>query len=69
MHGDTTEEATMATIDEDGDEESRGAKDIFEDVDVMKYLKEGEVKATWSTKERDWVLQRAKQFVWERTHF
>jgi hypothetical protein len=41
MHGDTTKEAT---IDEDGGEESGGAKDIFEDVDVMKYLKEGEVK-------------------------
>jgi glycerol-3-phosphate dehydrogenase len=34
----------------------------------MKYLKDGEVKVTWSTKERDRVLQRAKQFVWERTH-
>jgi hypothetical protein len=46
MHGDTTKEATVATVDEDGGEESGGAKDIFEDVDVMKYLKEGEVKAT-----------------------
>jgi hypothetical protein len=69
MHGDTTEEATVAIVDEDGGEESGGAKDIFEDVDVMKYLKEGEVKATWSTKERDRVLQRAKRFVWKRIHF
>jgi transposase InsO family protein len=29
----------------------------------MKYLKDKEVKVTWSTKERDRVLQRAKQFV------
>jgi hypothetical protein len=68
MHGDTTEEATVATVDEDGNEESGGAKDIFEDGDVMKYLKEGEVKATWSTKKRDRVLQHAKRFVWEKTH-
>jgi hypothetical protein len=63
MHGDTTEEAIVATVDEDGGEESGGAKDIFEDVDVMKYLKEGEVRATWSTKERNRVLQCAKRFV------
>jgi hypothetical protein len=68
MHGDTTEEATVATVDVDGSEDFGGVKDIFEDVDVMKYLKEGEVNATWSTKERDWVLQRAKWFVWVRTH-
>jgi hypothetical protein len=42
MHGNTTEDATVATVDEDGIKESRGAKDIFEYVDVMKYLKEGE---------------------------
>jgi hypothetical protein len=42
----------MATVDADDGEESGGAKDIFEDVDVMKYLKDGEVKVTWSTKER-----------------
>jgi hypothetical protein len=58
----------VATVDADDGEESGGAKDIFEDVDVMKYLKDGEVKVTWSTKERDRVLQRAKWFVWERTH-
>jgi hypothetical protein len=68
MNGDTTEEATVATVDEDDGEESGGAKDIFEDVDVMKYLKDGEVKVTWSTKKRDRVLKHAKQFVWERTH-
>jgi hypothetical protein len=68
MHRDTTGEATMATVDTNDGEESRGAKDIFEDVDVMKYLKDGEVKVTWSTKERDRVLQYAKRFVWERTH-
>jgi hypothetical protein len=68
IHGDTTEEAIVATVDVDGGEDSGGIKDIFEDVDVMKYLKEGEVKATWSTKERDRVLQCAKQFVWKRTH-
>jgi hypothetical protein len=61
MNGDTTGEATVATVDVDDGEESRGAKDIFEDVDVMKYLKDGEVKVTWSTKERN-------RFVWERTH-
>jgi hypothetical protein len=55
-------------VDADDGEESRGAKDIFEDVDVMKYLKDGEVKVTWSTKERDRVLQRVKRFVWKRTH-
>jgi hypothetical protein len=68
MNGDTTGEAIVAMVDVDDGEESGGAKDIFEDVDVMKYLKDGEVKVTWSTKERDWVLQRAKRFVWERTH-
>jgi hypothetical protein len=68
MNGDTTGEATMATVDADDGEESGGTKDIFEDVDVMKYLKDGEVKITWFTKERDRVLQRAKQFVWKRTH-
>jgi hypothetical protein len=68
MNGDTTGEATVATVDADDGEESGGAKDIFEDVDVMKYLKNGEVKVTWSTKKRDRVLQRAKRFVWERTH-
>jgi hypothetical protein len=68
MNGDTTGEATVATVDADDGEESGGAKDIFEDVDVMKYLKDGEVKVTWSTKERDRVMQRAKRFVWKRTH-
>jgi hypothetical protein len=68
MHGDTTKEAIVAKVDADDGEEFGGAKDIFEDVDVMKYLKESEMKAMWSTKERDRVLQRAKQFVLERTH-
>jgi hypothetical protein len=68
MNGDTTGEATVATVDADDGEESGGAKDIFEDVDVMEYLKDGKVKVTWSNKERDRVLQRAKRFVWERTH-
>jgi hypothetical protein len=68
MNGDITGEATVAMVDADDGEESGGAKDIFEDVNVMKYLKDGEVKVTWSTKERDRVLQRAKRFVWERTH-
>jgi hypothetical protein len=68
MNGDTTREATVAAVDADDGEESGGAKDIFEDVDVVKYLKDEEVKVMWSTKERDRVLQRAKRFVWERTH-
>jgi hypothetical protein len=68
MNGDTTGEATVATVDANDGEESGDAKDIFEDVDVMKYLKDGEVKVMWSTKERDRVLQHAKRFVWERTH-
>jgi hypothetical protein len=63
MNRDTTGEATVVTVDADDGEEFGGAKDIFEDVDVMKYLKDGEVKVTWSTKERDRVLQRAKRFV------
>jgi hypothetical protein len=46
INRDTTGEATVATIDADDGEESGGAKDIFEDVDVMKYLKDGEVKVT-----------------------
>jgi hypothetical protein len=66
LHGDTVGEATVATVDADGDEESRGAKDIFEDEDVMLYLKAGKTKAT--SKERNRVLQRAKRFVWEGTH-
>jgi hypothetical protein len=33
------------------------AKNISKDVDMMKYLKEVELEATWSTKERDWILQ------------
>ena len=68
MHGNTTGEATVATVDADGGEESEGAKDIFEDEDVMLYLKVGEMKATWSSKERDQVLQQAKRFMWEGTH-
>jgi hypothetical protein len=68
MYGDTTGEATVVTVDADGDEDSGGAKDIFEDEDMMLYLKAGETKATWSSKERDRVLQRAKRFVWEGTH-
>jgi hypothetical protein len=56
MNGDTTGEAIVAKVDADDGKESGGAKDIFEDVDVMKYLKDGEVKVTWSTKERDRVL-------------
>jgi hypothetical protein len=63
MHGDTTEEATVAMVDADGGEDSGGAKDIFEDEDVMLYLKAGEMKATWSSKETDWVVQRSKRFV------
>jgi hypothetical protein len=43
MNGDITGEATVATVDADDGEESGGAKDIFEDVDVMKYLKDGVV--------------------------
>jgi hypothetical protein len=35
MHGDTTREATMVTVDANGGEDSGGAKDIFEDEDVM----------------------------------
>jgi hypothetical protein len=46
MNGDTTGKATVATVDADDGEESGGTKDIFEDVDVMKYLKDGEVKVT-----------------------
>jgi hypothetical protein len=57
MHGDTTGEATVAIVDADGGEESGGAKDIFENEDVMLYLKAGETKATWSSKEKDRVLQ------------
>jgi hypothetical protein len=68
MNGDTTGEATMATVDADDGEESGGAKDIFEDMVVMKYLKYGEAKVMWSTKERNRVLQRAKWFLWEGTH-
>jgi hypothetical protein len=68
IHGDTTGEATVAMVDVDGGDESGGVKDIFEDEDVMLYLKAGETKATWSSKERDRVLQRAKRFVWEGTH-
>ena len=68
MNRDTTRKAIVATIDANDDEESGGAKDIFEDMDVMKYLKDEEVKFMWSIKERDQVLLLAKQFVWERTH-
>jgi hypothetical protein len=57
MHGDTTGEATVVMVDADGGEDSGGAKDIFEDEDVMLYLKAGETKTTWSSKERDQVLQ------------
>jgi hypothetical protein len=49
-------EATVATVDANGGEDSGGAKDIFEDEDVMLYLKAREMKATWSSKERDRVL-------------
>jgi hypothetical protein len=57
MHGDTTGEAIVATLDADAGEESGNAKDIFEDEDVMLYLKVVETKATWSSKERDRILQ------------
>jgi hypothetical protein len=63
MHGDTTGEATVVTVDVDGGEDSGGTKDIFEDEDVMLYLKVGETKATWSSKERDRVQQQAKRLV------
>jgi hypothetical protein len=63
MHGNTTGEATVVTVDADGGEDSGGAKDIFEDEDVMLYFKARETKATWSSKERIRVLQRAKRFV------
>ena len=63
MHGDTTGEAIVATIDEDGGEEFEGAKHIYEDTNVMQSLKDGEAVFTWSSKERDQVLQQAKKFV------
>ena len=68
MHEDTTEEAIVATIDEDGGEESEGAKDVYEDTNVMQFLKDGEAVSSWTSKKRDRVLQRAKRFVWERTY-
>ena len=40
MHGDTTGEANVATIDEDGGEEPGGAEDIYEDTNVMQFLKD-----------------------------
>ena len=68
MHGDITGEAIVATIDEDGGKESEGAKDIYEDTNVMQFLKDGEAVSTWFPKVRGRVLQRAKRFVWEKTH-
>ena len=54
----------MATIDGEGGKEFEGIKDIFDDVIVMKYLKEGELVATMSAKERNQILQQqTKKFV------
>jgi hypothetical protein len=53
MHGNTTEDATVATVDEDGIKESRGAKDIFE----YEIFERRRIKSAWCTKERDQVLQ------------
>jgi hypothetical protein len=39
-------EIPSGKLNADGGEDSRGAKDIFEDEDVMLYLKAGETKAT-----------------------
>jgi hypothetical protein len=36
----------VATVDADGGEDSGGTKNIFEDEDLMMYLKAGETKAT-----------------------
>lgn len=68
MNGDVTKEAIVATVDADGGEEFGGAKDIFEDEDVMKYLKHGELATTMSAKEKDRIQQRAKRFMWEGDH-
>jgi hypothetical protein len=58
----------VVTIDGEGGKDFEGINDIFDDVIVMRYLKEGELVATMSAKERNQILQQTKHFVWEETH-
>jgi hypothetical protein len=52
MIGDITKKAIIATLDEEGSEDSMGTKDIFDDMTLMRYLKKKEVTTTISSKER-----------------
>ena len=47
-----TKKAIIVTLDDEGSEDSRGAKDIFDDMTLMRYLKKREVTTTVSSKER-----------------
>jgi hypothetical protein len=64
MHGDTTGEATVATIDADRGEDSGGAKDIFEDDDVMLYLKAGEMNFDANTRGQSEIDQACLRGPW-----
>ena len=50
------------TTDLEGEEESGGAKDIYEDGPVLEYLRSMELPNEVTSKERDWILLRAKRF-------
>jgi hypothetical protein len=56
------------TTDLEGEEESGGAKDIYEDGPVLEYLRSMELPSEVTSKERYWILQRAKRFEWEGVH-
>ena len=50
------------------EEESGGAKDVFEDGPVLDYLRWKELALDVTPKERDRILQQAKWFEWEGVH-
>jgi hypothetical protein len=54
--------------DLEGEEESGGAKDIYEDGPVLEYLRSMELPNEVTSKERDRILQRAIRFEWEGVH-
>jgi len=57
-------EVILAKMDENDGEESRGALDIYNNLEVMYYLKHREITSiSVSTKEKDWILLGAKEFV------
>ena len=57
-----------ASIEIEGEEESRGAKDVFEDGLVLNYLREKKLALDMILKKKDMILQQTQQFEWEGAH-